>query len=344
MLSAEVAGEQARRYAAYIDKSVAEAAHIIRQLLQLSKPHAGVVQAIDLRTVVDETLVMLRFQSRQARCEIGTRLPSEPVWVLAEPGQLKQIALNLSLNALQATEGGADAKLGIEVRISEEHAWLVVTDNGCGIPPENLPRIFDPFFTTKGPERGTGLGLSVCYSIVRQHGGDILVESKVGEGTTFTVTLPRERTAPAVMAAPGVPEGISGRALEAGRGARVLVVDDEDVVSKLLQELLRTRFGCQVDLAATGAAALALADDTHALVLSDIQMPVMNGLEFYRQLSAAKPALARRFVFLTGHPGGRALEAEIAACNVPVLAKPFTLTRLTAACEPFLAKARVAEE
>ncbi len=331
-------GADVQRYADYIQKSVGEAAGIVRQLLQLSKPVAPAAQLVDLRTVVEETLVMLRFQLRESPCEVRTVFSATPVWVMAEAGQLKQVTINLVLNALQAMENRAGGMLAIEVHACEpaRQAVLTVTDNGCGIAAENLGRIFDPFFTTKGPERGTGLGLSICFSVVRQHGGDIAVESQPGSGARFTITLPLEDVG-ALLFAPATGTAAAPGPADVPRGERVLVVEDEEVVRRLLQEMLRAQFGCRVDLAGNGAEALdLLVRENYALVLSDIRMPVMSGPEFFLHLREVRPGIARRFVFLTGYPGDRRLEEEIAQWDVPVIPKPFTLARLAEVCTPFL--------
>jgi two-component system NtrC family sensor kinase len=332
-------GEKTRNYTAVIIKCVTEAANIIRQLLQLSKPVVPVARGVDLRTIVEETLVILRFQLRESRCEVRAVLPPASVWVMADAGQLKQVALNLVFNAIQAMEGRPDAILTVETRIDGGTGRLIVTDNGCGIAPENLGRVFDPFFTTKGSDRGSGLGLSICFSIVRQHGGDIWVESQPDAGTCFTVSLPLESTG-AVILPPSEAHGGEWGPAAVPRGVRVLVVEDEEVVRRLLQEMLRTQFGCQVDLVGNGTEALAaLENERYALVLSDIRMPVMNGMELYLHLRKTQPKLTSRFVFITGNPGERHLDAEIAKWNVPVIAKPFTLARLTEVCGPMLRSA-----
>ncbi len=329
--------EDDRRHVHYIQQSVQEAAHIIRQLLQLSKPIAHVTQPVEFRTVVEETLLMLRFQIRAAHCEVVTRLSAEPVWVMADPGQLKQVTINLVLNALQAIEGLAASAITVELRPAGTQAMLHITDSGCGSPEENLGRIFDPFFTTKGPERGTGLGLSICYSIVRQHGGEISVESQPGAGARFTVSLPLDTGAASAF----VP---TRRDMQPTRGvrpvpstARVLVVDDDEIVRNLLQELVRRQFGCQVDVVSHGGEALlALEREHYALILSDIQMPVMNGMDLYRRVRELHPTMARRFVFITGHPGDRVLVGEIGAWDIPVIGKPFSLERLADVCGPLI--------
>lgn len=337
-LIAAGADVQTRQYADLITQSAGEAAGIIRQLLQLSKPAPGTesVQLVDLRTVAEDALSMLRFETREARCTVDKTFAAEPVWVRADPAQLKQVLINLALNAIQAMAHSPRARLEICVNSEANRARVIVSDNGIGIAPDNLGRIFDPFFTTKGPERGTGLGLSVCFGIVRQHGGEIAVESEIGAGARFTVSLPAEApTLPLLLFsdAPAFPV----RGTPIASGMRVLVVDDEVVVRRLIQEVLVTQFGCQVDVVHTGIEALErLTQDRYSLVISDIRMPEMNGTELFLWLREAQPALARRFVFVTGHAGDKALEAEIAQWGVPVLAKPFTIKNLEAVCAPFL--------
>ncbi len=332
---------QMRHYAEMIGKCVGEAAHIIRQLLQLSNPNCVDTRAIDLRVIVTEALSMLRFQIRESRAAVQTSQPAMPVWVRADAAQIKQVIINLALNGLQAMHECTHGVLKVAVSEEDGRATLVVADNGVGIPPENIERIFDPFFTTKGPERGTGLGLSVCYSIVQQHGGEIGVASQPGEGAQFTVSLPTEVAGPVVLDAPR-PIARGPLATTKPPAARVLVVEDELHVRRLIQEVLWTRFGCEVDTAVHGIDAFErLAVERYALVISDIRMPTMNGTELYLWLREAQPLLARRFIFVTGFPGDNHLEQELANWDVPVLTKPFTVSRLCELCAPFLESAAV---
>ncbi len=327
---------QTRNYAALIGRSVAEAAHIIRQLLQLSKPAAGVTQTIDLRAVVDEALSMLRFQVREAQCLVRHSQPAQPVWVQVDPAEMKQVVINLALNALQAMQGQPNGALEIETLEQCSDAQIIVSDNGIGIPPENLERIFDPFFTTKGPERGSGLGLSVCFGIVRQHAGRIDVVSQPGQGARFTVSLPRHLSPPTAEN-PGLPQLVGDVRPRAGRDIRVLVVEDEPSVRQFLQTVLTSRFGCDVDTVGNGLDAFErLANQCYALVISDIRMPTMNGTELYLWLREAQPLTAQRFIFVTGYPGENHLERDLADWKIPVLAKPFTIAQLYEACAPFL--------
>ena len=333
------ANQQTRLYASLIAQSVGEAAKIIRQLLQLSKPGTTEMQTIDLRATINEALTMLQFKIRETGCAVRINAPADPIWVRADAAQIKQVVLNLALNALQATIGCESPAITIEVGPLDRNAVITVTDNGVGIPREILGRIFDPFFTTKGPVQGTGLGLSVCLSIVRQHGGDIIVQSQPQAGACFTISLPLEYAVPLKLDF-SAETGSVASTIRAAKGTRVLVVDDEVVVSRLMREVIQTKFGCQVEVVANGMAALEkLADTRYALVISDVRMQEMNGTELYLWLRESQPEAARRFIFVSGHVGEKHFEAEIAHWGVPIITKPFTIDELTAACAPFLQSA-----
>ncbi len=337
LLTTEV-GPHARGYLETITQSVSEAAEIISQLLQLAKPAVPALHAVDAADVVRQTLRMLRFQLRETKCQLHLTLPAGPLWVFADTGQLKQVVLNLVLNALQAMDGRTGNLLSIEVRGPDDEICLVVEDNGPGIAPEIIGRIFDPFFTTKSAARGTGLGLSICSGIIRQFAGQIRVESQPGAGARFTVTLP-QAPADAALDAPGELEASAPIRLSA-RSMRALVIDDEHVIRCLVQEALRMRFGCHVDLAANGAEGLAaLGRHRYQLVISDIRMPEMNGVELYARMLEDFPEQCRRVTFITGHAGDAGLEGQIATWGVPVIAKPFSVTRLAEVCAPILALA-----
>lgn len=325
-----------------IRSSAEEAAKIIRQLLQFSRPSDGDLAFVDLGKVVDDCLPVLRITLRD-HCDITVTKPDDPVLVWGDAGQLKQILVNLAVNARHAVENVADPQVRVIVEQRGDRAELVVEDNGCGITAEVQQRIFDPFFTTKSPDRGSGLGLSICFSIARRHEGEIVVQSEPGEGARFVLSLPR-----------GSPEAIASRtpalflpnSAEPRRTAvrrRVLVVEDEDVLRSVLQEMLRAQFGCEVEMVENGEFGVeAIKSRTYDLVISDIRMPKMNGVEFYHALHALRPELAERFVFVTGYAGEAAVPGRPVPRGVPVLAKPFSLQQLEAMCGPYLRGKHVA--
>ena len=333
---AEVLGDtgdmESSKMAQIIKQSAREAADIIKQLLQLSKPDTGSPRPFNLCALVEESLLMTKFQLREARIVLVKNLEPTGSLVLADPAKIRQVIINLILNAIDAMEGIREPSLRVSVCASASFVSLAVRDNGCGISLENQKRIFDPFFTTKAPDRGTGLGLSICYSVVRQFNGEIAVDSQPGVGATFTVTLPRS-----AQEERSQQELFPVELLALGRPTRVLVVDDEEVVRLLLQRLIRSSFGSLVDLAANGADAMALVNSyTYDLVISDIRMPIMTGTELYLRLKDSNPNLAGHFVFITGHPGSKSLQEEISKWKVPVLSKPFSSTDLTSVCGPLL--------
>jgi signal transduction histidine kinase len=160
---------------------------ILSALLSFSRPSEIKKEPYDLLGALEESLALLSFQARSAGVEVETKFPAGPVMLHGDKSQVKQLFLNILLNAIQAMAGGG--RLTGEVALPGRGKALVrVTDTGEGIPGENMDKIYDPFFTTK--RGGTGLGLSICYSIVKSHGGEIEMRSRVGEGTTVLVTLP----------------------------------------------------------------------------------------------------------------------------------------------------------
>jgi two-component system, NtrC family, sensor kinase len=160
---------------------------ILAALLSFSRPSEIKKEQYDLVVTLEESLALLSFQARTAGVEVKTKFPAGPVGLYGDKSQIKQLFLNIFLNAIQAMEEGGE--LSAEILPAGGGKVIVrVTDSGIGIPEENMDKIYDPFFTTK--KGGTGLGLSICYSIVKSHQGEIEVRSRVGEGTTVLVTLP----------------------------------------------------------------------------------------------------------------------------------------------------------
>jgi two-component system, NtrC family, sensor kinase len=165
---------------------------IIRSLLDSVRPHGPEIRVMSLEEVLDRALPLLRHPARRRRVTLRTHVPDDLPPMSADAGQLQQVLINLVLNAVDATPAGG------EVEVSARHAHLhdragvavSVRDSGLGIPAELLPRVFEPFFTTKPAGRGTGLGLAICRDIVKAHGGDLKVESREGQGTTFTAWIP----------------------------------------------------------------------------------------------------------------------------------------------------------
>ena len=179
-----------REYGETIHASAIEASHIIRQLLQLSTPLADDQTVCDLRLLIQQARTLVEPRLQEAGVVLKWEVPDAEVLVKVDPGQLKQVFVNIVWNAVHAMEQVEVRELTIRLRVSGGTATLSFVDRGHGIPRETLLRIFDPFFTTKAPNHGTGLGLSVCLATVKRFGGDIRVQSTVGAGTSFHVVVP----------------------------------------------------------------------------------------------------------------------------------------------------------
>jgi len=206
----------------------------------------------------------------------------------------------------------------VTTRLVGREVRIVVRDSGSGIAPDARQRIFDPFYTTKPVGEGTGLGLAISYDIVRRLGGNIAVESEVGRGSRFTVTLPETLGVAAQPARTTVSLDTSGS---------VLVVDDERALGTAIARELGARM--QVELVHSGGAALAaLARGSFDAVLCDLRMPDLSGAEVYRRTHARDRMQAERFLFITG-AAGAAGEAEfLREAGRPVLEKPFAMSEL----------------
>jgi two-component system cell cycle sensor histidine kinase/response regulator CckA len=271
---------------------------IVRDLSTFARDARGDDTATDVNAAVASALLLaegeLRFRTRVTR-DLTARSK-----VRANEGRLVQVLLNLAVNAAHAIpEGDASAH---EVRITTRDApgevRITVRDTGEGIAAEHLPRLFDPFFTTKAPGSGSGLGLSVCHSIVTSFGGRIEVDSTRGEGSAFTVVLPAVvATAPPPIAQPSPSQPLSG---ERSARPRLLLVDDERNVRDVLQALLKRRY----EVAAAASVAEARQRLTESgdwqIILCDLMMPEATGMDLYDWVAQECPALASRMVFMTG--------------------------------------------
>jgi two-component system NtrC family sensor kinase len=173
-----------------IVQQVDRCTEIIRNLLDFARKRAPVIQAVDLNRISEDMTMLVEKEARHQNISIvreyGTNLPV----IYSDAPQLRQVVLNLLTNAAHAI--GRDGTITLATSQAEGDAVrLMIRDTGCGIPAENLAQIFDPFFTTKPEGQGTGLGLSICHGIIQRLGGEIKVASTVGQGTTFTIVLPR---------------------------------------------------------------------------------------------------------------------------------------------------------
>lgn len=307
------------------------AARIVRNLLTFARKRQTTRVMVDVNQVVRETLALRAYEQRLSNVAVIDALAAGLPQVFADGHQLQQVLLNLIINAEQAMLS-AHGRGILVVRTwhvaDQELVVLEINDDGPGIPDEVQPKIFDPFFTTKDVGKGTGLGLTVAYAIVQEHGGRIHVESKPGVGSSFFVELP-VTGAKSPQSSPPSPQR-SG-AVESTVGASVLVVEDESALAVAVTDALRDA-GYVVERAADGEDALTrIKRRAFDLVICDLKMPRLDGKAFYRALSTAVPSLARRVVFMTGDVAGTDAEQFLKESGCRWLAKPFRLGDLVRA-------------
>jgi two-component system NtrC family sensor kinase len=319
-----------------VDVILAEAdraARIVRNLLTFARKRQSTRAMIDINEVVLDTVALRAYEQRVTNVEVVTALAAGLPQVFADAHQIQQVLLNLVINAEQAMVS-AHGRGAMVIRTWHDEAHdaiaLEVSDDGPGVPEDAKSKIFDPFFTTKEVGKGTGLGLTVAYAIVQEHGGRIRVETPQ-RGAAFVVELPVSGDMPGSRPRPGAPS------MEAVKGALVLLVEDELALAVAVSEALSDA-GLKVDHAGDGEEALArVRQKTYDVVICDLKMPRVDGMTLYRAIAAATPALARRVIFVTGDVAGTDAERFLDDTGCRWLAKPFRLADLLRAVRETLA-------
>jgi len=301
---------------------------IVRGLKTFARPQDERQEIVSLERVVDfaARIVSVDLESR-ARL---VREYADVGCVHANEARLTQVFVNLLVNAAHAIERGTPDENEIRIRIAsagDGRVAVEISDTGAGIPKANLERIFDPFFTTKPTGLGTGLGLAICKGIIAELDGDISVESKVGAGSTFRVTL--SLVSDAGIAAPRSEPAPTSKTT--CRRSRILVVDDEQRYAKSLELLLASDY--EVTVATTGKRALDLfgQGERFDVILCDLMMPQMTGMDLHAELSGLHADQTARMIFLTGGATNDRARAFLARPDIRHLEKPLELEELEAA-------------
>ena len=323
---AEKAPDEATRHGLDVILGQSErAARIVRKLLTFARKRQSTRSLIDLNQVVRDTMALRAHEQRLVNIEVVVAAAAGLPPVFADAHQMQQVLLNLVINAEQAmlsSHGRGSLVLRTWHDAARDVVALQVSDDGPGVPSEMKNRIFDPFFTTKDTGEGTGLGLTVAYAIVQEHGGSISVETPPAGGASFTVELPVSGTeSTARQRPPAAPTDVA-------HGATVLLVEDEHSLAMAVSEAL-TDAGLSVDHAGDGEEALArVRSQAYDLVICDLKMPKVDGRTLYRAIAAATPALARRVIFVTGDVAGADTERFLEETGCRWLTKPFRLRDL----------------
>jgi signal transduction histidine kinase/CheY-like chemotaxis protein len=318
-----------------VKKAAERAAGLTHQLLVFARRDVIRPQVLDLDTVITSVEELLR-RTIGEHVELVTSLAGDLWPVLADPGQLEQVLVNLAVNARDAMPAGgtltidtgnvtvdADTIAGGSQARKGRNVRLRVSDTGTGMPAEVIEHVFEPFFTTKSDGGGTGLGLATVYGILTQADGNIRIYSEPGAGTTITMTLPVTAEAAAPIAVP-VPYR------RAPKGETVLVVEDEEALREVTRRIF-TRNGYQVITAANGLEALGIADgypgEIHLLV-TDVVMPHMLGREVAEKMRVIKPEI--EVVFMSGYARPVLASQGRLDAGVALVEKPFSEADLLA--------------
>jgi two-component system cell cycle sensor histidine kinase/response regulator CckA len=334
-------GQGPREDLEQIEQAADRAAGLTRQLLAFARRTVLQPEVIDLGAIVRRIEPMLGRLIGEDLV-LTTVVPDGARCVLADPGQMEQVIVNLAVNARDAMPDGGT--LTIEISDAEEAAvepgqaghggpmtTMSVADTGLGMDADTLAHVFEPFFTTKGPGKGTGLGLATVYGIVRQSGGTMTARSEPGHGSIFTVYLPVVEGDGSATA----PEPPIATAASRGRSGTILVVEDDAGVRRFASRVLE-RAGYRVLVASDGAEALAVSTrEAVSLLLTDVIMPGMSGRDVAGKMALAQPGI--RVLYMSGHTDKDIVVHGVLETGLRYMGKPFTSVQLIAAVDEALA-------
>ena len=293
-------------------------------MLTFARQHKPERTPVNINDIIEITLALRAYEMESSNIKVTTQLASDMPLTFADTNQLQQVFLNIILNAeMEMNLAHSGGNLTIKTERIDNTIRVSFKDDGPGIPKKNLAKLFDPFFTTRDPDKGTGLGLSICYSIVTRHGGKIYARSRLGKGATFFVELPvvteeeqLKMAEPAVEVSRTLPR------------ARILIVDDDSIVQQFLTKVL-TEEGHEVEIVDNGGDALERIDsEDYDVILLDVKLPGMSGIELYEYMQKAVKSLARRVVFITGDVMSADTMVFIKSAGTPYITKPFDAEQL----------------
>lgn len=298
--------------------------HIVKDLKIFSRADEDRRGAVDVHRVLESSLRMAWNEIRH-RARLAKDYGDVPL-VDANEARLGQVFLNLVVNAAQAIpEGNTDKnEIRLVTKVDADGRVVVeVRDTGSGIPEAVISKIFDPFFTTKPIGVGTGLGLAICHRIVLGMGGQITVESDVGKGTTIRLTLPVAKTSLDSVTPPPL-------AVLTGRRGRVLIVDDEPMLGGVIRRMLAAEHDVVAVASAREAIELVKSGERFDVILSDLMMPEITGMDMHAALTVAAPDQAESIVFMTGGAFTSRAREFLGEVRNPRLEKPFDVNTLRA--------------
>jgi signal transduction histidine kinase/CheY-like chemotaxis protein/putative methionine-R-sulfoxide reductase with GAF domain len=327
LASPETEEEKRQRFIEVIHNSADKVKKIVENLLSFARKDKPRREYVDINEILKSAVEFRQYQLELENISVVMDFDSELPKTMADSTQIDQVFTNLILNACHAISGSSVNGGTITIKTRKgmrDNIEAVISDTGPGIREEDVRRIFDPFFTTKPPGVGTGLGLSVSYGIMKEHDGEISVESEPGKGASFTVRLPVRDYRDYLLTEEEAEEAEDTEPRPERKGRTVLVVDDEELVTSLIGGILEGE-GYDADFVSNGEEALSMIrEGGYSVIVCDIKMPNMNGMEFYRRVRETDPGLAGKMLFMTGDPSTETLDFIISTGN-RYLSKPFKI-------------------
>ncbi len=310
------------------------ASKIFQNLLTFARESKAEKKLLNINVLIEKVLELKAYSFGSNKIKVIRELYPHLGEILADSNQMHQVLLNIFNNAEHALASKRDEKtISIRTYQKEERIKIMILNNGPMIPEENLKKIFLPFFTTKEIGHGTGLGLSICYGIIKEHRGKITVENS-GEGVTFTIELPVFSTHETIKE---IPDRSDSRIkpIDELKGKKILLVEDEDAIREYVNKLLSS-LNMQIDTSGNGLDAKdRLKKNDYDLILLDIKLPGLSGIDLYRILKKEQPLLLEKIIFMTGDTANENTKRFIQFSSRPCLSKPFTAEELVSTIRNF---------
>lgn len=323
-----------------ISQAAERCAKIVKTFLTMARQQPARMQKVDINEIIQTAIDVAQYGDKRDGVTLNCALDPSLPGICADPDQITQVFINLILNADQAMR---DAETGQTITVTSHLSGdgkgveIAVEDDGPGIPEKYHSRVFEPFFTTKDVGEGTGIGLALCHRIVQSHNGRIALSERATGGSVFTIYLPLDVDT-ASQPEPGKARETTGQAI------RVLILDDEDDVAELNAEIL-TRVGYRVDVFShANQAADAMTREDYGLILSDLNMPEVDGRGFFEIIKRDFPHLVDRTGFVTGDTMGRASQTFLAEAKRPCVEKPVSPKELRGFVADIIAHAEKGSE
>ena len=314
---------------------------IVQNLLSFARKQKPERTVSDINEILEKTVELRNYELQVNNIEISWERETDLPKTIVDVHQLQQVFLNVITNAEQAMlEANGKGKLLIRTStdLSNQRILVEIIDDGPGISQAHRKKIFDPFFTTKEVGKGTGLGLSLSYGIIQEHGGNIYVQSRAGEGATFTIELPILSQLPEEIAAAPELIPIAPQFESLIRDKRILVVDDEKYILDFFVEIFQT-IPKYVDIANNGRAAMEkIQVKSYDLVITDFRMPLMSGKELFGWIKEHRPELIKRVIFVTGDTFSDDTRSFLENNDNRFLTKPFKIDEVKEVIQQTLAE------